>query len=70
MSTASYNISGMTCDHCVNSVRTEIGKLSGVTDVAVELSTGHVTITSATTLDEADVIAAIDEAGYAASQAS
>lgn len=69
MSTASYSVSGMTCDHCVNSVRTEIGKLSGVTDVAVELSTGHVTITSVTTLDEADVIAAIDEAGYAASPA-
>ncbi len=69
MSTASYNVSGMTCNHCVNSVRTEIGKLSGVSDVAVELSTGHVTITSAAPLDEADVIAAVDEAGYVASPA-
>jgi len=69
MSTASYNVSGMTCNHCVNSVREEIGKLSGVSDVAVELSTGRVTITSAAPLDEADVIAAVDEAGYVAGPA-
>ncbi len=67
MSTASYNVNGMTCNHCVNSVREEIGKLSGVTEVDVELERGRVTIVSAEALDPADVIAAVDEAGYEAS---
>src|ERR687897_417410 len=44
--TATYTVSGMTCSHCVASVREEVGKVDGVTGVDVELATGTVTIES------------------------
>ncbi|GAA2446743.1 heavy-metal-associated domain-containing protein [Actinomadura vinacea] len=64
MSTATYTVSGMTCGHCVNSVKEEVGQVAGVSDVAVDLATGQVTVTSETPLDEAQVRAAVEEAGY------
>ena len=54
----------MTCGHCVNSVSSEIGKLAGVRDVKVDLTTGTVTVDSDQPLDQAAVAAAVDEAGY------
>ncbi|MFI6587351.1 heavy-metal-associated domain-containing protein [Embleya sp. NPDC050493] len=59
-----YTVTGMTCGHCVSSVRAELGRLDGVTDVAVDLASGKVTVTADAALDEAAVAAAIDEAGY------
>jgi copper chaperone len=64
MTTTSYNVSGMSCQHCVNAVSTEIAKLPGVTGVSVDLATGSVAVTSAAQLADADVAAAVDEAGY------
>jgi copper chaperone len=64
MSTSSYTVTGMTCGHCVASISEEIGEITGVRDVAVELSTGQVTVTSDDPLDQADVRAAVEEAGY------
>ena len=64
MTTATYHVDGMTCGHCVNAVTGEIEKLPGVTDVAVDLDDGQVTVTSTEPLDHDDVQAAIDEAGY------
>ncbi|GAA1622845.1 MULTISPECIES: heavy-metal-associated domain-containing protein [Brevibacterium] len=67
MTTTTITVSGMTCGHCVASVTEEIGALTGVTDVAVDLNAGGdspVTITSTTDLDDADIRAAVDEAGY------
>ncbi len=61
-------VTGMTCGHCVSSVREELGELDGVQDVDVALVAGGVstvTVTSAQPLDDAVVRAAIDEAGYA-----
>lgn len=64
MTTTTYTVSGMTCGHCVSSVSSEIGKLSGVRDVNVDLATGAVTVQSEGALDDAAVAAAVDEAGY------
>jgi copper ion binding protein len=62
--TATYTVSGMTCSHCVASVREEVGKVDGVTGVDVELATGTVTIESDGPVDPEDVSAAVEEAGY------
>jgi copper chaperone len=62
--TTTYTVSGMTCQHCVNAVTGELSSLDGVDDVRVDLGTGVVTVTSARPLDENDVRAAVDEAGY------
>lgn len=61
---STYTVTGMTCEHCVASVSEEIGELAGVGDVAVDLSTGRVTVTSAQPLEAAAVSRAVDEAGY------
>lgn len=64
METKTYSVSGMTCSHCVGSVSAEVGQISGVTDVKVDLATGAVTVTSDRPVDDEAVRAAVDEAGY------
>ncbi|MQA84639.1 MAG: heavy metal transporter [Streptosporangiales bacterium] len=64
MPTSAYTVKGMTCDHCVNAVRSEVAQIPGVTDVAVHLETGRVTVTSSEPLDDARLAEAVDEAGY------
>jgi copper ion binding protein len=64
MVTTSFQVQGMTCGHCVNSVSTEVGALPGVTDVQVDLASGQLTVTSESPLDTDAVRAAVDEAGY------
>jgi copper chaperone len=63
MSEQSYHVRGMTCEHCVAAVSGEIGRLDGVTAVAVDLASGRVTVTGTGYTDE-QVRAAVDEAGY------
>ncbi|MFB9298684.1 heavy-metal-associated domain-containing protein [Kibdelosporangium philippinense] len=59
-----YTVTGMTCQHCVASVTEELSEIAGVTDVAVDLDTGAVTVTSSTSLDDVAIKAAVTEAGY------
>jgi len=66
MSVSEYQVTGMTCGHCEMSVREEIGQISGVDDIQVSAQTGRLVVTAADDLDDAAVIAAVDEAGYAA----
>jgi len=62
--TTSYDVAGMTCEHCVNAVTTELGRLAGVSKVHVELSTGTVAVTSDEPIPDEAVRAAVAEAGY------
>ncbi|MDQ1491443.1 MAG: hypothetical protein QOJ23_3957 [Actinomycetota bacterium] len=64
MKTAIYRVTGMTCDHCVRAVTEEVSKLAGVTDVAVDLTSGTLTVSSEMPLDAAILRAAVDEAGF------
>lgn len=64
MTTNTYTVTGMSCDHCVNAVKTELGTIDGVIGVDVELSSGRVRIDSDAPISETEVAAAIDEAGY------
>lgn len=64
--TSTYAVVGMTCEHCVNAVREELGALDGVGEVSVDLNTAGpstVTVTSTAALADSDVAAALDEAG-------
>jgi copper chaperone len=67
--TRSYVVEGMTCAHCVASVRDEVGELAGVHHVDVDLASGRLTV-AADALDDAAVAAAVDEAGYALAPAA
>ena len=62
--TSTYTVTGMTCSHCVASVREEVAKVDGVSAVDVELATGTVIVQSEGPVDRAAVVAAVDEAGY------
>jgi copper chaperone CopZ len=56
----------MTCGHCEASVREEVGEIAGVVQVHVSATTGSLVVTSTEPLDEAAVLAAVEEAGYEA----
>jgi copper ion binding protein len=61
--TRSYTVSGMTCTHCVASVREEVSEVGGVSAVDVELSSGRL-IVSGDAIDDEAIRAAVGEAGY------
>ncbi|OUC95962.1 heavy-metal-associated domain-containing protein [Streptosporangium minutum] len=63
MSVTTYTVTGMTCGHCVSSVKEEVGEVPGVTGVDVDLQSGRVDV-SGDPLDDAAIRAAIAEAGY------
>ncbi len=65
MTTSTYTVTGMTCAHCVASVTEEVSEVAGVSEVAVDLDSGRLTVTSAEPVDDAQVRAAVEEAGYA-----
>jgi copper chaperone CopZ len=58
-----YAVHGMTCDHCVLSVREEVSEIGGVSAVDVELASGRLTVTGRQVSDDA-VRDAVAEAGY------
>ena len=58
-----YTISGMTCAHCVLSVREEVSEVAGVQDVEVDLASGRLTVAGENVSDEA-VKVAVADAGY------
>jgi copper ion binding protein len=62
--TTTFEVAGMSCQHCVDAVEREVGRLDGVAEVEVDLAAGSVTIVSDAMLDEEAVRAAVDEAGY------
>ena len=64
MTTVTYQVSGMTCGHCVQAVSREVGALPGVQTVDVDLASGEVRVTSEQPLSSEAVRDAVDEAGY------
>jgi len=59
-----FEVTGMTCGHCVAAVKEEVGAIADVTDVAVDLTEGRVTVGSHREVTAAELAAAVDEAGY------
>jgi copper chaperone len=73
MTTTAYKVTGMSCEHCVNAVTSELNNLDGVSGVTVDLvpnGASLLTITSASAISDDAVAAALDEAGgYQATRA-
>lgn len=66
MTSTTYQVTGMTCEHCVRAVTEEIENLDGVSAVAVDLIPGGlsaVTVTSDAPLATEAIAGALDEAG-------
>ena len=66
VTTNEFRVTGMSCGHCESAVRSEVSKLDGVERIEVSAADGRLVVTSAAPLDDADVLAAVDEAGYEA----
>lgn len=64
MTSTVYEVTGLTCAHCANSVTEEITKLGGVAAVRVDVAAGRVEIDSTAVLDRDTVREAVEEAGY------
>ena len=62
--TTTYNVQGMTCEHCVRAVTAELTGLPGIISVEVDLPSATATVTSESDLDGELVRAAVEEAGY------
>jgi copper chaperone CopZ len=58
-----YLVDGMSCDHCKVAVTNEVQRVHGVKYVSVDLETKRVVVRGRDVSD-ADVRAAVDEAGY------
>lgn len=62
---SAFEVSGMTCGHCVAAVTKEVSLgVPGVSDVQVDLASGRVTVLSDRPLEEDAVRNAVEEAGY------
>lgn len=70
MATSEYQVTGMTCGHCESAVRGEVGALAGVEQVEVSAATGRLMVRGVAAVDDASVLAAVDEAGYTAQRLS
>jgi copper chaperone len=64
METRSIMVTGMSCEHCANAVRAEVGGLPGVTEVDVDVAAGKVRVTGSPVPGDAALREAIEEAGY------
>jgi copper chaperone CopZ len=66
--TITYSVPGMSCGHCRAAITAEVTAVDGVDAVDVDLETKLVRV-SGERLDDATLVAAIDEAGYEAVRA-
>lgn len=59
--TTTWTVPDISCQHCVDAITTEVGKVAGVEAVTVDLESKTVAVTGG---DADAVVAAIDEAGF------
>lgn len=69
MATNEYQVTGMTCGHCEMSIREEVAEIAGVEDIQVSAQTGKLVVTSSDSVEDAQILAAVAEAGYSAVRA-
>lgn len=58
------HVEGMSCQHCVQHVKSALESIEGVSSAKVDLASKKAVIKSASEIDDSDIKAAIEEAGY------
>lgn len=61
MTTHTYRVDGMSCDHCVRAITDEVGAVEGVRSVQVDLDAAMVTVEGGS---DGAIRGAIDHAGF------
>ena len=67
MKTVELSVTGMSCGHCVQSVRSALGAVSGVAQVDVSLDGEKATVRADDAVADGALVEAVRNAGYAAS---
>ncbi|MEW9835326.1 heavy-metal-associated domain-containing protein [Mesorhizobium marinum] len=60
-------VSGIHCGGCANAIRAALAATPAVTSTSVDIASGRVAVETATAIDDATLIAAVEAAGYEAS---
>jgi len=68
MTTRSYDVPDISCGHCKTAIEGEVGALTQVDQVTVDIDARTVTVTG--DADDTTIHAAIEEAGYAVAPSS
>ena len=68
MTTRTYSVPGISCGYCKNAIEGELAPLNDVESALVDIDAKTVTVVGEIT--EADVRAAVDEAGYEVASAN
>ncbi|MBS3181141.1 heavy-metal-associated domain-containing protein [Leucobacter manosquensis] len=64
-----FQVTGMTCGHCEMSIREEVDEIPGIAEIAISAQTGELVVSGRGEIDDAQVLAAVAEAGYTAVRA-
>ena len=64
MQTTLFSAPDIMCDGCANAIKKSLGKLPGVSDIAVDIAAKHVTITHEPEVSRETLIHALDRAGF------
>lgn len=63
--THTFNVPGISCDHCKRAIESEVAPVAGVEAVGVDVDAKSVVVTGG---DRSDLVAAISAAGYDVAQ--
>lgn len=64
MTTHTYHVPDISCQHCVNSITTELSKVAGVHHIDVDLANKVVTVKADESVTDTQIRTGIEEAGY------
>jgi len=64
MKTVTYTIPGISCGHCVHTIKMEVGELEGVQSVDAEIESKKTTITFEDPATEEKIIQLLKEINY------
>ena len=71
MTRTTLNVTGMTCDHCVHSVKSALEQLAGVRSARVDLDHGRAVVDyDAAKTSPRELTTAVADAGYQAEEAA
>lgn len=66
MKTVELKVSGMSCGHCLNTVRSALAMVQGVADADVSLEAGQATVRADDAVAEDALVKAVERSGYSA----
>jgi len=66
MKTIRLDVSGMSCGHCAQTVKSALVAVEGVHEADVSLPQGRATVRADDALDERALVEAVEHAGYSA----